>query len=137
MKKVFTNGCFDVIHVGHIRLFKFAKCCGDYLVVGLNSDRSIQTIKGDNRPIIYQEERKEILQAIKWVDDVIIFHEPNPLSLIKKVKPDVLIKGDDWKGKRVIGSEFVKEVKFFPHQGHSTTNIIKKIQAGVVERHTR
>lgn len=128
MKKVFTNGCFDILHIGHIRLLEFAKSCGDYLVVGINSDRSIQTIKGDDRPIIFQEERKEILQSIRWVDDVVIFHEPNPLSLIKKIKPDILVKGEDWKGKRVIGSEIVKCVRFFPHQGHSTTNIVEKIK---------
>jgi D-beta-D-heptose 7-phosphate kinase/D-beta-D-heptose 1-phosphate adenosyltransferase len=128
MIKVFTNGCFDILHVGHMRLLEFAKSCGDYLVVGLNSDRSIKSIKGDDRPIIHQEERKEMLQAIRWVDDVVVFHEPNPLSLIKKIQPYILVKGADWKDKKVIGSHLVKEVKFFPHQGHSTTDIIGRIK---------
>jgi D-beta-D-heptose 7-phosphate kinase/D-beta-D-heptose 1-phosphate adenosyltransferase len=129
MKKVFTNGCFDILHVGHIRLLEFAKSCGDYLIVGLNSDRSIRTIKGVGRPIVYQEHRKEILQSIRWVDEVIIFDQINPYILIKYLQPDILVKGDDWKGKNVIGSNLVKEVKFFPHQGTSTTNIIEKIKS--------
>ena len=128
MKVCFANGCFDILHTGHIRLLKFAKSCGDYLIVGLNSDRSIRTLKGDDRPIICEEERKEMLEAIRWVDEVIIFDEPNPLSLIKRVKPDILIKGDDWKGKRVIGEEIVNEVRFYPHQGNSTTNIVEIIK---------
>jgi len=126
--KVFTNGCFDVLHVGHIRLLEFAKSCGDYLIVGINSDRSIRLIKGEDRPIIFEHERKEILESIRWVDEVIIFHEPNPLSLIKNIQPDILVKGEDWRGKRIIGSNIVKEVKLFTHQGHSTTNIIEKIK---------
>lgn len=132
IKIVFTNGCFDVLHVGHIRLFEFARSCGDYLVVGLNSDESIKSIKGNDRPIIWQEERKEFLMSIRWIDDVIIFNEPNPLALIKRVKPHILVKGEDWKNKKVIGSEIVDEVVFFPHQGHSTTDIIKKIRGNDV-----
>lgn len=127
--KVFTNGCFDILHVGHTRLFEFAKSLGDYLIVGINSDRSIRTLKGKDRPIIYQEHRKEILQSIRWVDEVIIFHDLNPYTLIKYLEPDILVKGEDWKKRDVIGANLVKEVKFFPQQqGVSSTNIVNKIK---------
>lgn len=128
MKLCFTNGVFDILHVGHIRLLEFAGK-DDYLIVGLNSDISVKYIKGDDRPIINQWERKEILESIEWVDKVIIFDEPNPYNLIKKIKPDILVKGSDWKGKNVIGSDIVKEVVFFEYQEDvSTTNIVEKIK---------
>ena len=129
MKKIFTNGCFDILHVGHIRLFEFAKSLGDYLIVGINSDRSIRILKGKGRPIIYQEYRKEILESIKHIDEVIIFNQLNPYTLIKYLEPDILVKGEDWKKRNVIGANLVKEVKFFPQQqGVSSTNIVNKIK---------
>jgi D-beta-D-heptose 7-phosphate kinase/D-beta-D-heptose 1-phosphate adenosyltransferase len=126
-KKVFTNGCFDLLHVGHIRLLQFAKDCGDYLVVGINSDESVKKLKGENRPIVWEQDRKEILQAIRWVDDVIIFNDYTPYELIKNIQPDIIVKGEDWKGKRVVGED-IAHVMFFPFvQGHSTTNLVDKL----------
>lgn len=126
MKKVFTNGCFDVLHVQHIRLLEFAKNCGDYLVVGINSDESVKRLKGHNRPINYEQHRKEVLESIRWVDDVIIFYSTTPIDLIHNIKPDIIVKGADWKGKHVVGSEIAK-VKYFPYiEGFSSSRIISK-----------
>jgi D-beta-D-heptose 7-phosphate kinase/D-beta-D-heptose 1-phosphate adenosyltransferase len=105
---VFTNGCFDVIHRGHIEYLKFCKSQGDVVVVGLNSDESVKAIKGPERPINNQRDRAAVLAALEVVDYITIFDEPDPLNLIKKVKPDVLIKGQDWAEKGVIGREFVE-----------------------------
>jgi D-beta-D-heptose 7-phosphate kinase/D-beta-D-heptose 1-phosphate adenosyltransferase len=128
MKTVFTNGCFDILHVGHIRLLRFAKSLGDHLIVGLNSNDSIRQIKGEHRPLIHEDHRKEILESIRWVDDVIIFDQPTPYELIREVRPNILVKGEDWKGQYVIGYDLVDRVVFFPFQdGHSTTKIVEKI----------
>ncbi len=105
---VFTNGCFDVIHTGHIEFLKFCKSQGDIVVVGLNSDSSVKTIKGPERPINNQQDRVTVLAALEMVDYITIFDEPDPLNLIKKIKPDILIKGQDWAKKGVIGREFVE-----------------------------
>lgn len=102
---VFTNGCFDILHVGHICLLKEAKSHGDILVVGVNSDRSVQTIKGPKRPIIPQDQRVEILSAIEYVDYIIVFDKPTPLELILRVEPDIIVKGEDWRNKVVIGGK--------------------------------
>ncbi|MCK5654825.1 MAG: adenylyltransferase/cytidyltransferase family protein, partial [Candidatus Aureabacteria bacterium] len=107
-KIAFTNGCFDLIHVGHIRYLKKARECGDCLLVGLNSDSSVTKIKGSGRPLVSQDERKEILEAFECVDEVIIFDEPTPLELIKTVKPDVIVKGGDWKVENIIGKDIVE-----------------------------
>ena len=104
----FTNGCFDIIHPGHISLLKEAKKNCDYLIVGLNSDLSVKKIKGPNRPINNQEFRMNILKSIKYVDEVIIFDEVNPLKLIQKISPDILIKGSDYNEEEIIGAKFVK-----------------------------
>tara|TARA_Y100000310_G_scaffold55023_1_gene50443 strand:+ start:22197 stop:22607 length:411 start_codon:yes stop_codon:yes gene_type:complete len=130
LNKVFTNGCFDVIHVGHIRLLKFAKNLGDELIVGLNSDASVKRLKGDSRPIHNQDLRKEVLEAIRYVDKVLIFDEDTPQRLIEEVSPQILVKGSDWKG-NVVGTEYVEsyggKVVLMPlEEGHSSTNIIKK-----------
>ena len=131
---VFTNGCFDIIHSGHLDLLKEARSYGDKLIVGLNSDKSISKLKGPERPIIDQSERKKILSALKFVDEVIIFNEENPLKLIKKLKPSILVKGADYTKEQVIGGEFVesyggqiKLVKLV--KGKSTSNIINKISS--------
>ena len=127
-EKVFTNGCFDIVHIGHIRLLEFAKSCGDYLVVGINSDESIKRLKGEGRPIIWEQHRKEIIQSIRWVDDVIIFQDSTPYNLIKMIQPKVLVKGEDWKNKKVVGSDLVEQVKFFPFvQGISSTHIVERL----------
>ena len=96
MKLVFTNGCFDIIHRGHIELLKYAKSCGDRLVVGLNSDNSVKSLKGEARPIQSQDDRKAILEAIRWVDEVVIFNEMTPINLIKSLTPDIIVKGGDY-----------------------------------------
>ena len=129
---VFTNGCFDIIHSGHLDLLKEARSYGDKLIVGLNSDKSISKLKGPERPIIDQSERKKILSALKFVDEVIIFNEENPLKLIKKLKPSILVKGADYTKEQVIGGEFVEsyggEIKLVKlTKGKSSSKIINKL----------
>ena len=129
---VFTNGCFDIIHSGHLDLLKEARSYGDKLIVGLNSDKSISKLKGSDRPIIGQSERKKILSALKFVDEVIIFNEENPLKLIKKLKPSILVKGADYSKEQVIGGEFVEsyggEIKLVKlTKGKSSSKIINKL----------
>jgi len=131
-KIVFTNGCFDLIHVGHVRYLEKTKKLGDILIVGMNSDSSVRTIKGDSRPIIPEAERAEVLAALQCVDFVVIFDEPDPLSLISSLKPDVLVKGGDWSKDAIIGREVVESaggrVILIPEiEGASTSNIIRKI----------
>lgn len=126
-KIVFTNGCFDILHVGHVRYLKEAKKLGDILIVGLNSDKSIASLK-PFRPIIPETERAEILSSLEMVDYVVIFNEETPYELIKKIKPDILVKGGDWKRENIIGSDLVPMVlslSFF--EGISTSEIIKRI----------
>ena len=131
---VFTNGCFDIIHSGHLDLLKEAKSYGDKLIVGLNSDKSISKLKGPDRPIISQSERKKILSALKFVDEVVIFNEENPLKLIKKLKPNILVKGADYTKEQVVGGKFVEsyggQIKLVKlTKGKSTSNIIDKISS--------
>jgi D-beta-D-heptose 7-phosphate kinase/D-beta-D-heptose 1-phosphate adenosyltransferase len=132
-KIAFTNGCFDILHVGHIRYLREAKKKADVLVVALNSDASVQAIKGEKRPVIGQQERAEIIAALECVDFVTIFSELTPLELIKFLQPDVLIKGGDWTEEKVVGRDEVKKwgghVAIIPEvEGKSTTNIIEKIK---------
>ncbi len=134
-KIVFTNGCFDILHAGHVDYLEKAKALGDFLVVGLNSDSSIKRIKGECRPINPQEYRKRVLEALKPVDLVIIFDEDTPERLIKEIKPDVLVKGGDWKIENIVGADFVmsyggivKTIDFI--YDVSTTKIIEKIKRG-------
>jgi D-beta-D-heptose 7-phosphate kinase/D-beta-D-heptose 1-phosphate adenosyltransferase len=131
---VFTNGCFDVVHRGHIEFLKFCKSHGDIVVVGLNSDRSTKAIKGPSRPINNQHDRAAVLAALETVDYITIFDEPDPLNLIEKVKPDVLVKGQDWAQKGVVGSDFVESyggrVVLAPLvEGKSSTTIIERIKS--------
>ncbi|MDT8304183.1 MAG: D-glycero-beta-D-manno-heptose 1-phosphate adenylyltransferase, partial [Sedimentisphaerales bacterium] len=131
---VFTNGCFDVIHRGHIEYLEFCKSQGDIVVVGLNSDKSVKAIKGPERPINNQHDRVAILAALEVVDYITVFDEPDPLNLIKKIKPDILVKGQDWAEKGVVGREFVEscggKVLLAPLvEGKSSTVTIEKIKA--------
>jgi D-beta-D-heptose 7-phosphate kinase/D-beta-D-heptose 1-phosphate adenosyltransferase len=131
LKIVFTNGCFDILHPGHINLLNFAKEQGDILVVAINSDQSIRALKGPTRPIVKEHDRAALLSALEAVDYIIIFDTETPLELIKKVSPDILIKGSDWTG-AVVGQEWVEQhggvVKLMPLvKGRSTTNIIEKV----------
>ena len=107
-KVVFTNGCFDLLHIGHVRYLAAARAEGDLLVVGLNTDRSVRMIKGNNRPIIEQTQRLEILASLECVDYVTLFDEPEPLKLIVLLQPTVLVKGEDWKEDEIIGADFVR-----------------------------
>ena len=126
---VFTNGCFDIIHAGHVRYLTEAKKIGDILVIGLNSDSSVSTIK-PGRPIIPEQQRAEVLSALSMVDYITLFNEDTPYGLIKEIKPDILVKGADWDIKNIVGSDIVKEVHTIPFvEGISTTEIIKKIQS--------
>lgn len=133
-KVVFTNGCFDLLHAGHLSSLTQARSFGDVLVVGLNSDASVKVIKGESRPIIGQKDRAALLSSLSMVDYVVIFDEPDPQKLIEAVLPDVLVKGEDWKGKGIIGSDVVEKhsgrVEFLHLEaGLSTTNIIRKIRS--------
>lgn len=109
-KIVFTNGCFDILHVGHVRYLAAARSEGDLLVVGLNSDASVRSIKGDRRPLVDQDQRAEVLASLVCVDYVVVFDETDPLRLIQALKPDVLVKGADWGEEDIIGAEFVKSM---------------------------
>ena len=127
-KIVFTNGCFDILHAGHVSSIEFAKSKGDILVLGLNSDASIKRLKGPKRPINKQADRALVVAALGAVDAVCLFSQDTPLELIKLVKPDILVKGADYKNKEVVGSQFAKKVVLFPLvKGRSTTNLINKI----------
>ena len=127
-KIVFTNGCFDLLHPGHIKLLEEAKKIGDYLFVGLNSDKSIKKIKGEKRPILSQDARARILSAVEYVDYIILFDDPTPYRLIKSLKPHYLVKGADWKKEEIIGKEFVQKVyRVKILKNFSTTLLIKKI----------
>ncbi|HTZ17768.1 MAG TPA: D-glycero-beta-D-manno-heptose 1-phosphate adenylyltransferase [Dissulfurispiraceae bacterium] len=126
---VFTNGCFDILHAGHVRYLREARTLGDVLVIGLNSDASVRRLK-HGRPVNPEEQRAEVLAALQSVDYVIIFNEDTPYELIKSLMPDVLVKGGDWKKEDIVGTDIVSEVQSLPFvDGISTTQIIKKIQA--------
>ncbi len=127
-KIVFTNGCFDLIHIGHVRSLKEAKKLGDVMFVGLNSDRAVSLTK-PQRPIIPQDQRAEILASLNMIDYVSLFDEETPYELIKLIQPDVLVKGGDWKKEDVVGADIAKETHSIPYiQGISTTEIIEKIK---------
>lgn len=131
---VFTNGCFDILHTGHLRYLYASRELGDYLVVGLNSDQSVKVIKGPERPVIPQDQRAEMLAAMGFVDGVVLFDEDDPLELIKQLMPDILVKGEDWGEDDIIGSDVVKAAGGEVHRisfvsGFSTTDIIKKIKS--------
>ena len=134
-KIVFTNGCFDLLHPGHIRGFELARQRGDALIVGLNSDASVRQLKGPTRPVIPEQERAEILCALESVDAVVIFDEVTPREVISRLLPDVLAKGGDWPGDQIVGREEVEaaggrvvSIPIVP--GYSTTAILKKIREG-------
>ena len=131
-KIAFTNGCFDILHVGHVRYLKEAKKTADILVLALNSDASVRAIKGEKRPLVSGEERAEVLAALECIDFVTIFAELTPLELICYLKPDILIKGGDWPEDKVVGRDEIKKwgghVTIIPEvAGKSTTNIVDKI----------
>lgn len=131
-KIIFTNGCFDIIHPGHIHILSKAKSLGDILVVGLNSDLSVKKLKGDKRPLVSEDDRSRVLLSLRFVDYVIIFNELTPLKVIKKIKPDFLVKGGDYNENDIVGSDFVKAyggqveiIKFL--DGYSSSNYIDNL----------
>ena len=133
LKIVFTNGCFDIIHLGHLDYLEQSREQGDKLIVGLNTDRSVKQLKGPGRPINNEHARARMLAALTFVDVVIAFDEETPLELIKQVKPDILIKGNDYNIENIVGSDFVlgiggevKTIKLL--EGYSTTGLIEKIK---------
>ena len=134
-KIVFTNGCFDLLHIGHVRYLKAAKDEGDVLIVGLNSDRSVRLIKGPKRPLVPENERAEVLASLACVDFVTVFDEPDPLVTIRAVMPDVLVKGADWAEDAIIGRDIVERdggrvVRIPLTEGASTSKMIENIVAG-------
>ena len=126
MIKVFTNGCFDILHRGHLELLKYCKSLG-HVIVGLNSDASVARLKGLNRPINSEQDRKYLLESLKYVDEVRIFEEETPYNLIKKTNPDIIVKGGDYKGHEIIGSDLAPIHIFEFIDGYSTTKIIENI----------
>jgi D-beta-D-heptose 7-phosphate kinase/D-beta-D-heptose 1-phosphate adenosyltransferase len=130
-KIIFTNGCFDILHAGHVRYLETAKSYGDVLILGLNSDRSVKVLKGENRPINTQLDRAYILAALEAVDYVVVFDDDTPYDLIKAIKPHTLVKGGDYEGKAVVGQDIANELKLVQFvDGKSTTKTIEKIQQG-------
>jgi rfaE bifunctional protein nucleotidyltransferase chain/domain len=132
---VFTNGCFDLLHPGHIQSLEQARQLGDALIVGLNSDASVRQLKGEGRPVLPERERAEILAALECVDAVIIFADLSPRDLVAKLLPDVLVKGGDWPGNQIVGREEVEAagghvVSIPVLAGYSTTEILRKIREG-------
>src|SRR3954470_10467352 len=130
---VFTNGVFDLLHVGHLRYLQHARALGDALIVGLNSDRSVRQIKGPDRPMTAEDERAEILEALACVDGVVIFDEDTPHDLIAALQPDVLVKGADWAENAIVGRDIVEArgggvVRVAIEPGHSTTKILDRIR---------
>jgi D-glycero-beta-D-manno-heptose 1-phosphate adenylyltransferase len=132
-KIVFTNGVFDLLHVGHLRYLQHARGLGDALLVGVNSDRSVRLIKGPDRPINSEAERAEVLQALACVDAVVIFDQPTPRALILALQPDVLVKGADWAEDEIVGRDIIEArggrvVRVAIEPGHSTTTIVARIR---------
>jgi len=139
---VFTNGCFDLLHPGHVHLLQAARAKGDLLVVGLNSDRSVRALKGPGRPILAQRERAAMLAALECVDYVTIFSEPTPLETIRLLQPDVLVKGSDWGAREIVGRDVVEArggrvVRVPPRSKHSTSRIVERIRRGDTPRGPR
>ena len=124
---VWTNGCFDILHRGHIELFKYAKSLGTKLYVGIDSDEKVKLDKGIDRPFNTLEDRKIMLESIKFIDQVFIFDSAKELEeMVKTISPDIMVIGSDWRGKKVIGQQYTKKLKFFNRViGYSTTNILE------------
>ena len=134
-KIIFTNGCFDIIHSGHISLLEKAKALGDILILGLNADLSVRKLKGKSRPINKEKDRAIVLSAMEMVDKVIIFKEDTPHEILKLIKPDILVKGADYTRSKIVGTEFAKKtVRIKLVKGQSTSGTIKRMETSVVSR---
>ena len=125
-KTIFTNGCFDILHRGHIELLRYCKSLGR-VVVGINGDKSVKILKGKNRPIFSQEDRKFLLEACKYVDEVIIFDDKTPIEIIKQIKPDIIVKGGDYSREEVVGNDLCEVLIYDYVEGYSTTKSIQDI----------
>ena len=133
LKIVFTNGCFDLIHLGHVDYLERSRLLGDKLIIGLNSDESVARLKGESRPVAVLESRSRVLAALEFVDLVVVFEEDTPYELIKELQPDILVKGNDYLAENVVGADIVQEkggeVVTVPLvEGHSTSSIIERIK---------
>ena len=124
---VFTNGCFDILHRGHNEYLRQSKKLGTYLIIGINSDNSVRRLKGENRPVNNQWDRKSVLEELRCVDEVIIFEEDTPYELIKKVGPDIITKGGDYKVEDVVGHDLARTIIIPFIEGYSTSKILKKL----------
>ena len=135
---IFTNGCFDILHAGHVQLLKECKkLAGDNgkVIIGLNSDASVKKLKGESRPVNDQDSRKLLLESLRFVDEVIIFEEETPELLIEKIRPDILVKGGDYSIDQIVGKQYAKKVVVFPYvDGKSTTNTIEKLSKSFSHR---
>ena len=132
-KIVFTNGCFDLLHAGHITLLRKAKSLGDFLIVGLNSDQSVRKLKGRGRPVVLQKDRARVLSAVRDVDCVVFFSESTPLKLVRLLSPDVLVKGADYKNSAIVGADWVlarggRVVRIPLVKGQSSSSIFRKLR---------
>ena len=127
-KTVFTNGCFDIIHRGHLELLKYCRDIGSYVIVGLNSDNSVKRLKGSERPYFNEQDRKFLLESLSCVDEVHIFDEDTPYSIISKLKPDVIVKGGDYDPSEVVGNDISDVIIFNFINGYSTTKILDKMK---------
>jgi rfaE bifunctional protein nucleotidyltransferase chain/domain len=130
---VFTNGCFDLLHRGHVHVLREAKACGDLLITGVNRDKSVKQITGPARPVLPESDRSELLASLEMVDYVVLFDEPDPYELISAIRPNVLVKGGDWSDAKIVGADLVEEaggrVVVIPYiKGFSTTEIIERIK---------
>jgi len=126
--KIFVNGTFDILHRGHLEMLRYAKSLGDELMVCIDSDHRVKELKGDSRPINNQEDRKFMLDSLKWVDRCWIFSDEEELEkIIELYQPDIMVKGSDYKGKPIVGEQYCKEIRFYDHTGHSTTRLIQRI----------
>jgi len=127
-KIVFTNGCFDLLHLGHVELFRYSKLLGDILVVAINSDSSLKKLKGPKRPLVGQADRLELISELESVDFVTVFSEDTPFEILSELRPNILVKGGDYKISEIVGRHLVDKVARFPVvKGRSTTELIKKI----------
>jgi D-beta-D-heptose 7-phosphate kinase/D-beta-D-heptose 1-phosphate adenosyltransferase len=133
MKTVWVNGTFDVLHLGHIKLFEFAKSQGDYLIVGTDTDKRIKELKGPTRPINNEQSRREFLLAIKFIDEVYVYDsEEELISLVKNIKPDIMVWGNEYRDKRKVGVEYGKKIIYFDKLlEYSSTNIINKLYGNI------
>ena len=133
MKIIFTNGCFDILHRGHVEYLNKSKLLGDMLVVGLNSDESVKRLKGSERPINHQDDRKYVLESLYCVDQVIIFNEDTPYNLIKRIEPTYITKGGDYEVEDVVGNDLAEVVIIPTLQGFSTTNTLRRLNNDTVK----